>query len=253
MAVKGYNGPGIGAGTGDTNVLANKYGLKRDFTERAILTFHGHGADAYTWKQGTMGAPKFATNLAENGWVVVSDDFGGNTPWANDTAMADTDQVYQFATQLTNALAPKCAPIVDLCGWSMGGLTALNWVKRNPTLVHRVILWCPATQITYFHNNNPSGYGAEIEADYGGAAWATNIAGHEPAMEPAAYRGLPPIRIYHGDADTTVPIQQTRDFVAAVNDPNLTLHEVPGGTHTNLFGAVNFSEIADFLWGKTPA
>jgi alpha-beta hydrolase superfamily lysophospholipase len=253
VSLKVYAGPNLGAGTGDTLIAAPKYGLRKNASERALLTFHGHGADAYTWRPGVIGSGNVARRLAELGWVIVSDDFGGVTPWANDAALADADVVHGFATGSSTIHAPNCQPVVDIMGWSMGGLTALNWIKRNAAKVHRAVLWAPATHITTFHDTN-SGYATEIEADYGGAAaWAASIVGHEPSSEPANYRGLPPIRIYQGDADPTVPLAQTQSFVDAVNDPNLAIHVLPGGTHTNLFGLVNPDDIAEFLWGKVPA
>jgi alpha-beta hydrolase superfamily lysophospholipase len=215
---------------------------------------HGHGADAYTWQPHILGPGAVTRGLAERGWVAIADDFGGATPWANDAAMGDADVVHTFATTTSGPFMTGCLPQVDLCGWSMGGLTALNWIKRNPGKVHRAVLWAPATRIAYFHDTN-SGFATEIEADYGGAAaWQANIAGHEPVVDAAMFRGLGvPIRIYHGDADTTVPLAHSQEFVADVNDPNVTLHVLPGGTHTNLFGLVNIEDVADFLWGKVAA
>ena len=254
MSVKGYYGINIGAGPNEgTVVLANKLGLKKDGTERACLFFHGHGADALTWRMNTTGAGKFSTELAERGWVSIADDFAGGTPWANDANMTDIDAVYNFAVGNSTPFYPYCSTKVDVVGWSMGGLEALNWIKRNPAKVNRAVLWCPATELDYFHNTAPNKatYAPEIDAAYpgGAATWA----GHEPNKEPTAYRGLPPIRIYHGDADTTVPLAQSQGFASAVNDPNLALHVVPGGTHTNLFGLVSVDEVADFLRGRVAA
>lgn len=252
--IKGYAGPGIGAGAGDTLVATAKYGLRKNKSERALETFHGHGADAYTWRPHTMGPGRQTRVLAEYGWVVVSDDFGGTTPWSNDAALADADVVYGFATGAATQFAPNCMDVIDIMGWSMGGLTALNWIRRNASKIHRAVLWAPATQIAYFHGQN-SGYATEIEADYGGAAnWQANLAGHEPLADAALFRDLGvPIRIYHGDGDPTVPLQHSIDFVDAVDSPDVQLHVLAGGNHTNLFGLIDPDDVADFLWGKVAA
>lgn len=141
---------------------------------------------------------------------------------------------------------------VDLLGWSLGGFHALILARLYPSRIRRVTVFCPATSLAGQYALSAQS-ATEIEAAWGGAAWATNSAGRDPISNPAAYRTGPSVRIYHGDADTTVPIQHSRDFVAAVNNPNVALHELPGMDHTNLFGAVDPTHVADFLWGKVAA
>ena len=138
----------------------------------------------------------------------------------------------------------------------MGGLASLNWIKRNKSKVRAAVVWAPATDIAYFHDTSAgkATYAPEIEADYGGAgSWAANIVGHSPIGEPVNYRGLPPIRIYQGDADTTVLPSQTQAFVSAVNDPNMVLHTVAGADHTTVGFAATGKDVAEFFYGRVAA
>lgn len=236
-------------------------GFRRDGTQRLLLIDHGHGGTAAAQSSAYLSQNAVMCALARQGWIALAGDNGGVAQWGNDGAMAAKDQHYIFGTgnALQSGLAQlNCLPQVDAMGWSMGGLTCLNWVKRNPTLVRRAVLWAPALQIKTFHDNN-SGYGTEIEAAYGGAAvWQANIVGHEPLLEIAAYKTFfaandISVRIYHGTADATVPIQASRDFVNEVGSDKLKLYELADKNHTDLFGGVNPDDIADFLEGKVAA
>lgn len=245
MAAYQY-GQGIYRGSGtEAHLLGEPRYHKRDQTRPGVVFIHGHGGDALQYQPGLAGPGVMFNNLVQAGFVCLSIDAGGPTPWADDDELT---AISQAVTYLQNVI--KVAGKVNIFGWSMGGLASLNWVKRNPILTNRAVMWAPATDIAYFHANSP-GYATEIDADYGGAAgWATNIAGHSPITETQNYRGLPRIRIYQGLNDTTVPPSQTQTFVSTVNDPNLALVTLPTGTHVNLFGLVTVNEVADFLYGR---
>ena len=217
---------------------------KRDGTEIGILAVHGHGASATTFQPGSSSCFRLAYELAKSRFTVLSIDAGGGSGWADDDVMAAMTAGADYLRDYF-----KTDPVINLLGWSMGGLSVLNWMKRNPTRVRRCVAFAPATDIAYFHASGGA-YATEIEADYGGtAAWSTNIAGHSPITEVANYRGLLPTRIYHGDADATVPLSQSQNFVSQVNDPNLKLRAVAGADHITVFDSVSAADVVEFFRG----
>lgn len=235
------------AGTSERHIATEPKFAKRNGTEIGVLAVHGHGASATTFMPGTTSCFRVAYDLAEARFTVLSIDAGGGSGWADDDVMSAMDA---GANYLRDHFLVD--PVICLLGWSMGGLSVLNWMKRNPTRVSRCVAFAPATDISYFHGNVT--YGPEIEADYGGASvWTTGIVGHSPSAEVANYRGLPPTRIYHGDADTTVPPAQTQTFVTQVNDSNLARYTVPGKDHITVFDGVSNVDVIEFFRGLHPA
>lgn len=243
MTVATYQIGGYQAG--EASVLTEPKFAQRDGTSVGVIGVHGHGGNALQFQAASFSSGGPVLALVQAGFTVFSIDAGGPTPWADDAEMTAITNAYNYLQNVVHVRPGQICVI----GWSMGGLAVLNWVKRNPSLVKAACVFAPATDIAYFHDNN-SGYAAEIESDYGGAgAWAANIAGHSPTGEPQNYRGLPPVRIYHGDVDTTVPVGQSQAFVNAVNDPNLALRVLAGKDHVTLFDGVTPTDIVALFQG----
>ncbi len=113
------------------------------------------------------------------------------------------------------------------------------------------------TKILYQHRDDTHLYGA---AGVGAAPSLSNGAslfgryaeqapGSKVRDEYASWRLGIPIRIYHGDADTTVPPamnMHANGFVAQVNDPAVVGVSVPGKGHTDVFTGVDPGEIVAF-------
>jgi dienelactone hydrolase len=168
--------------------------------------------------------------LAQDGRTVLVIDAATTATvnsWANDAAMGGMDDALAW-------LAARGYPVdrVGLFGWSQGALVALNYLKRHaPALVKCAYLLAPAVSLDWCHQTiDAAGVEAAYNNNYPSAA-----AGHDPALEPAAYRGLAPIHIDHALNDSLIPIQQSRDFVAAVNDPNVVLAERDTGAQAGHF------------------
>lgn len=138
----------------------------RDGTRRGILCLHGHGADATVFTPGaqsnTFAVGNHARALAEAGFIVLSIDAGGPAPWANDPSMTAITAAH---TWLTGAGGAKTG-VVGLVAWSMGGLNAFNWAKRNPATVSAMELFAPVTDLDYFHGL--ANFQTDIDIAYSG-------------------------------------------------------------------------------------
>jgi dienelactone hydrolase len=202
-----------------------------------IICLHGRGGTCLQYVAHT--ARDFAPGwgaylLAREGYRVLAIDDMGGAAWGNQTS---TDRINDAIAYLQSTGGAKAGK-VGIMGWSMGGIAALNWLDQNPVKHACSWLWCPATDLDYFHNN--ATYTAEIDAAY--PTYATSSVGQSPAATPANYRNVGPIKIVHASDDTTIPLSQSQAFVTAVNDPKVTLTQVIGG-HTALFGQVTDSQI----------
>lgn len=148
----------------------------RDGTRKGIICLHGHGADATVFTPGALSnsfAPgNHARALAQAGYIVLSIDAGGPAPWANDVAMTAVTNAH---TWLTGVSGGAKTGEVGLVGWSMGGLTALNWAKRNPSLVGAMELFAPATDLDYFYT--VPGFQTNLDIAYSGQTTTTSGAG----------------------------------------------------------------------------
>lgn len=191
-----------------------------------IIALHGRGANGLTWSPGWSGGDHVA-ELA-NDFIILSPDAGGTLTWGNNTAMSAIDAAY---TYLRGTLGANGSTKIGLMGWSMGGLNALNWLKRNPEKVACTWLWSPMTNLGAAQ---AGAYTAEINTAYSGN-YATNSVGHDPIVDAADYQGLGRIHLCHATNDSTINVTQSRDWVAAVNDPNVDLAETNTGGHTGLF------------------
>lgn len=232
-------------------------GFRRDGSQTGITFDHGHGGLAVGFSNNEFSFNGFMQAAVKQGMVALAGDNSGPNHWASDAAMAAKDAHYNYMTNPAAFSSLVLRAILKAEGWSMGGLTILEWAWRNIAKLDRIVCWAPATRIRYFHDKNPAGYGAEVEAEYG-PDWSTLIPAHEPINHAAEFGDLLDqhdvhVRIYHGDQDTTVPIDHSREYVAAVGSPRCKLYELPGRDHVNLFGAVDKDDVCDFLWGKVPA
>lgn len=207
-----------------------------------IICLHGRGASAVQYAPNSARdySPGFYANaLAREGFRVMSIDDNGTTDWGSQDS---TDRINEAITYLQDvAKGGAKSGKVGIMGWSMGGMATLNWLDQNIAKHACSWLWAPASDLEYFHNN--ATYTAEIDAAY---AQEGNRVGNSPIAQAANYRGAGPIRIVHAVDDTTIPIQQSRDFVTAVGDPGVTLFEAPVGNHTAMFGQVTELEVVKF-------
>lgn len=194
-----------------------------DQTRPGILCFHGRNATGASFMQHVLfGLTPHITALLNEGYIVYSIDAGGLTTWGNDVAM---DAALAALDRMEEMTKPGMSALM---GWSMGGLNALNFMKRHPSRLRGAFLWAPAADLGWAHSQ--PAWTTEINNAYGGN-YAVNSVGHDPASEPAAYRDLPPIHVVSSEDDDVLSTSETEDFVAAVNDPNLTMETLSSGAH----------------------
>lgn len=168
-----------------------------DGTHIGVMAIHGAGTSAILYRDTHWGQD--VRLFADEGYPVVSDDFGGFQTWGNDTAIAAADDAYDYLTGTLGALSGDDSVI--LYGISMGGCTALNWAVRNLSKVKAIVLIVPVVDLQDIHDNNRASFRSTIEAAYGSEA-AFNAASptHSPVEFGASLAGIP-IRIWYGAVD----------------------------------------------------
>lgn len=235
---------------GETEVVTYSTGELWDHTSRLIIALHGHGTagqDAPTPQQfgQNVGSGRGAMALARTGrYIVCAIQAGGATSWSKPAVMADIDSAVA-ALRARGARLGK----YGLLGWSMGGLEVANKIKRDAANIGAAWTWAPAIDLDYVHSTaghvlsaGNATWTAEVEAAFG--TWPAS-AGYRVWDEPASYRGLGvPWKIVHATNDSVIPQSVSTSFVAAVNDPSITMRTPDVvGDHTNLFQYIPDDEI----------
>lgn len=174
------------------------------------------------------------------GCVILSADLGGSATWANDTAIARIDTLISWAASNLGTRTDR----VFIGGESMGSLLALNWAWRNPVKVAGIWVRAPITRMREFHDLNPGGLAATMEAAY------TNLAGliaayptHDPAQNMGALGGLG----YKTRLDATASDELIVSTAPILYQRQTGCHlEMRPGTHgDNLYGP--WDEIAEWV------
>lgn len=116
-------------------------------TVKFIIGCHGHGGTGFQY--GLPPLDGHVNALADAGYIVYGIDHARINSWGDPDAMSAISDAYAYMlTYLGQTGSPKCG----MMGWSMGGLTALNWVRKNPTLVAAAWAWNPATDVRYYRD-----------------------------------------------------------------------------------------------------
>jgi len=233
------------AGTsGEMAVWTYNTGELWDSTSRLVVALHGHGGDATQFNQN-VGSGAGAMALARTGrYVVVGIDANGPTSWSKPSVMT----AIAAAITAANARGVSTAKY-GLLGWSMGGLEVANRIKRDYSKIAAAWTWAPAIDLDYVYSTaghvpiaNNATWTSEVNTAFGSYA-AT--AGYRVHDEPASYHGLGvPWKICHATNDSVIPQSISTSFVAAVNDPDVTMR-TPDivGDHAGLFQYIPDDEI----------
>lgn len=231
-------------------LLHHEQGISLANCRLPILAIHGHGGTAFAGEQGgLMDQGGHLRALSQSGYAVLSVDAGvgvhGTAGWGSPNVMSSLDAAFAFIGR----------PQVGIVGYSMGGLSTLNWVKRNAAKVAAVWLWEPCTDLAWADSlpgyapsyglANSASWTSEITAEYG--SWAAT-AGYRVYDEYASWRLGVPIHVVHASDDTVIPPAQTDAFIAGVNEPYVTLRSpAPTGNHTGVFLNVPAVEMLAFF------
>ncbi len=107
---------------------------------------------------------------------------------------------------------------IILVGKSMGGGIAL--IFEHPAVVQK-IAWAPA-----FASADVGNVHDILDTPYGSFERSQDIKIGKSALHAMSV----PVGIVHGTADTTIPIENSRDIIAALSQGTLT--EIPGADHS---------------------
>lgn len=214
---------------------------KFDGTSRLVIALHGHNGTASQLAQNHAFVGRHAAALVRSGrYMVLAVSAGGGVAWSNPASQTSIAAGVTYGAS-RGAKSGK----YGLLGYSMGGFTALNRVKRDAANVAGALLWAPLTDLAWANSSNGA-WATEIATAFGSYA-AT--AGYRVSDEPATYSATNvPIRIVHATDDATVPYSQSTSFVAATSSPNITVRTpaITGG-HTGLFKNVSDEETIAFF------
>jgi len=172
--------------------------------------------------------------LGDRGWAVANVEYrrvgtGGGWPATVEDAGAALD--------LVRATSP--GPLVAI-GHSVGGQLALLHAAR----VDAVVALAPVTDLV---RGYAEGIGEDAVIDFMERTPDEDPAGYA-AASPITSAPSCPVLVVHGADDTRVPIEHTRDYVAAAG-PIVTLHEHPALSHLALIdpGAPHWAGVHDWL------
>lgn len=201
--------------------------------KRGVVVLHGRGGRSHSW----VTAPVAAIDaLAGAGYPVIIPDLGGDLWDAGVAQQRVTDAV----TYLQGTLGAKSGTVL-LFGYSMGSLTAVNWARANPTQAAAVAVAAPIS-LADIHNGDRSGYAAEIEAAYGGAAaYAAAASAHDPRQNGTL---ATPCKVWSSDADTLVTSAEAASYVSALGASQVQLS---GVSHANIPDAVDPDALLGFF------
>jgi len=213
-----------------------------DGTSRLIVCTHGHGATASQWLPNHTFIGRHAAALVRTGrYMVLAVSASGGVSWSDPAALASIASGVTYG-HTRGAATGK----YGIMGYSMGGLTAFNRLKRDSANIAGMMVWAPLTDLTWAHSGVNGTWTTEIETAFG--SWA-NSAGYRVADEPATFTAINvPVNIVHATDDTVVPYSQTTSFLSSVNNKAFTLRQpdVTGG-HTALFQSTTDLETLTFF------
>src|SRR5262245_23880372 len=217
-----------------------------------LMYMHGGG-----WTSGTKESSLFAfLPFLEMGWAVVNVEYrladAALAPAAVEDCRCALRWIYQNAKQykfdvnkivvtgasagghlaLTTGITPESAGLDRQCpgdrrrAWTTGELTT------QELKVAAVISWYGITDVEDLTNRKAGSSGNFTEAWLGSTPDRSAIA---KRVSPVTYvrRGLPPVLLIHGNADTVVPYDQATRMRKALDDAGVPneLITVEGGGH----------------------
>lgn len=134
----------------DMATLSRPRGAWNPGTTRWILGCHGHGGDStqYTPVQPVGPVTKHLND--DGGYTMLSVDHARINSWGDSDSLRAMDDAYAFMVAQGMPNGAK----IGVMAWSMGGLTSLNWTKRNAAKIAGVWLWNPCTDSRFYHDTN---------------------------------------------------------------------------------------------------
>lgn len=233
------------------DVVCVVYAPYRGQTSRAGLVVHLYGSGGShrpdEFNIGRAPYDDFRKRLSDGGyWLIVPDL--GPMHWMNERATRQLDRVIAAMIE-RNRIDPRR---VHLFGTSMGAGCSLMYVMQRPKKIRSLIALFPMTDFARWLDERP-GYRGAVEGAHGVAADARDrwLARISPLRHPEAFRDIP-LLLVHGDRDTVVAPQHSRDFVSAVRKigGSVTFREISEETHRDEIAGPLQTELANFVMSK---
>ena len=207
---------------------------------RVAIAFGGSGHTPTATNMVSKDADAFRRKCMDAGMMVVLPYCGGNS-WGSPESSAIAFRALEHLSKDLGVTVPERVPAF---GFSMGGLAALNFARRYPERVSRVGDIFGAIDLEGMARSNKN-YDRHIRRLY--------------PNEAALYEATPffhtavlaqkPIAIYHGTADTIVPLEYSERLKKALEEAGgeVTLVTVEGMGHRNLILESIGDELLEFL------
>jgi pimeloyl-ACP methyl ester carboxylesterase len=197
---------------------------------RLWVCFPGNGSLAMDWLRFLKPAPD-----SHDGFLLIDYPGYGDCEGSASPAAIEDSAEAAFASLAVKLNMPEASLEKDLgvLGLSLGCATGLNFAVRHP--VDRVILLAPFTRMRDMARRM--------------VGWPLclllrhNFDNGARLSELAARASPPRVTIFHGDADTTIPISMGRQL-AALYPEMITFHAVPGAGHNSVL-TLCLSELAE--------
>lgn len=180
----------------------------------AILLPHGSPGS-----RDELGFDWLTQFFAARGYAVLQPNFRGSAGYGNAWFVQNGFKSWKLAIGDVNAGARWLVAqgIADpgrigIFGWSYGGYAALQANVADPGLYKAAVAVAPVTDLTLLKEEAGRYTNEDIERAYIGSG--PHILEGSPARN--AGRIVPPVLIFHGDADFTVDIAQSRRMVSAL-------------------------------------
>lgn len=191
-----------------------------------VLLLHGalsHQEQGMTAEIYANAFGRLAEWMSKRHVIYICPEYRGNS-WMGPAAEEDVREIFRLAQK-------RYQPAQTLLiGGSMGGTSALIFASRNPGLIDGILAFCPATDVTAM----TARFAEHFNGSYGGPPdelpevyQERSVRYHVGSL--AHYR----LAIIHGSADNVIPVEHSRELVAALRATNVTIryHEIEGGDH----------------------
>lgn len=199
-----------------------------------LVNLHGHGSTGDQLYTRADIRQRWLPHFIQTGWSIVSPNLRGNA-WMSPAAAGDLHALLCYLREHHHAKQ------FVLVSGSMGGSGSLIYATQFPQDIAGVVALCPATDLpTYLKWTSERQDRPVIKQIHDAILQSYHhdpaaIAGH--SVQAHAARLTMPVHLIHGDADTAIPVEQSRELAKAMADKSMTGNtnfkytELPGGNH----------------------
>lgn len=210
-------------------------------TGNAVIFLHGYEINGYANWQTSPANVEIMQALCDQGCLVISIDAGGQSTWANDSAMNAISSAVDYVESEYGFSR------VSLLGQSMGGLNSLIWATQNSSRVNSVSTMISVVDLWSVHQID-AGFGSAIDAAYGGSYTEAAYGDTKNPMTMASnglFNQSFPIQMWYGDSDELCLPSIAENFESIL--ANVSAIKVTGGHSLSTIGEIDQKALADFI------